>query len=56
MHEWSFDILHEFKSVFLMTGVIFRILLCAYMCLIFSEDFNFNLSYINKLQISDDIE
>ena len=42
--------------MFLMTGVLFHILLCAHMFLIFSEHFNLNLPCINKLHISDDVE
>ena len=52
----SFGILDGLKSVFVMTVVLFHILLYVYMFGISSEHFNFNLPYINKLQISDDIE
>ena len=40
--------------MFLLTGVLFNILLCVYMFSIFYE--HFNLPHINKLRISDDIE
>ena len=52
----SLGILDQLKSVFLMTGVLFHVLLCVYMFRIFSVHFNFILPYLDKLQISDDIE